>query len=169
MKKIIAILLVLSFHYGISQRIAYVEIHKIIDKMPEYILASDNIDQQIKQWESEVDVKFQEVENLYQDYVKNEMLYPEDVKIEKQNGIVDAEKKAKEFREKIFGQNGELSKLQDAKINPLEEKILQAAEKVGKENNYEYIFDKRPETSWIYTSPEHDLTEKVLIELGLNK
>ncbi|MBM3436468.1 MAG: OmpH family outer membrane protein [Bacteroidetes bacterium] len=140
-----------------------------IDKMPEYILASDNIDQQIKQWESEVDVKFQEVENLYQDYVKNEMLYPEDVKIEKQNGIVDAEKKAKEFREKIFGQNGELSKLQDAKINPLEEKILQAAEKVGKENNYEYIFDKRPETSWIYTSPEHDLTEKVLIELGLNK
>jgi len=168
MKKVFLALLVMAFNAGLAQRIAYVEVNKIIDKMPEYKTANENIDNQIKQWESEVELKFQEVENLYQDYVKNEMLYTEDVKIEKQNGIVDAEKKAKEFREKIFGQTGELNKMQEQLLKPLEDKIFQTAEKVGKENNYEYIFDKRPESSWIYTNTEHNLTDKVLLELGLN-
>jgi outer membrane protein len=169
MKKVFLALLVLAFNAGLAQRIAFVEVNKIIDKMPEYKAANENIDNQIKQWESEVELKFQEVENLYQDYVKNEMLYPEDVKIEKQNGIVDAEKKAKEFREKIFGNTGDLNKMQEKLLKPLEDKIFQTAERVGKENNYEYVFDKRPESSWIYTNPEHNITEKVLTELGLNE
>jgi len=132
MKKVFLALLVMAFNAGLAQRIAYVEVNKIIDKMPEYKTANENIDNQIKQWESEVELKFQEVENLYQDYVKNEMLYTEDVKIEKQNGIVDAEKKAKEFREKIFGQTGELNKMQEQLLKPLEDKIFQTAERSGK-------------------------------------
>jgi outer membrane protein len=169
MRGIITLLLVFVFYCGFSQRIAYVEIHKIIDKMPEYQAANDSIDSQIRIWESEVELKFEEVENLYQEYVKNEMMYPEDKKIEKQNEIVEAEKAAKQFREKIFGTKGELDKLQEQKIKPLEDKIFQAAEKVGKANNYEYVFDKRPESSWIYTNPEHNLTNRVLTELGLSK
>lgn len=168
MKKVFLILSVLAFNAVLAQRIAYIEVSKIIDKMPEYTAANENIDKQIKSWESEVELKFQEVENLYQDYVKNEMLYPDDVKIEKQNAIVDAEKKAKEFREKIFGKSGELNGMQEQLLKPLEDKIFQTAERIGKENNYEYIFDKRPESSWIYTNPEHNITEKVLTELGLN-
>lgn len=169
MKKLTVILLILLGYQSYAQRIAYVEIYKIIEKMPDYTAANESIDQQIKQWETEIDLKFQEVENLYQDYVKNEMRYSDDVKIEKQNGIIEAEKQAKEFRESIFGDNGELNKLQQQKIKPLEDKILQTAIKIGKENNYEYIFDKRPESSWIYTNPEHDLTERVITELDLNK
>jgi outer membrane protein len=167
MRKIILVLMVFAFYSGMSQRIAYVEIQKILDQMPEYKAASEKIDEQVKQWNAEVEQKFKEVDDLYQDYVKNEMGFSQDVKVEKQNSVVEAEKQAKEFREKFFGQNGELKQLQEKNLKPLEEKVLQTAEKVGKENNYEYVFDKRTDSFWVYTNPEHNITEKVILELQM--
>jgi outer membrane protein len=169
MKKIVLGILVLAFQIGIAQNIAYIETKKIIEKMPEYKQASDEIDAQIKLWEDEVEAKFKKVEDLYQDYVKNETLFPDDVKQEKQQEIIDAENQAKEFREQKFGKEGELQQLQESKLKSLQDTILQTAEKIGKEKNYDYIFEKSPESNWIYTNPKHDLTELVIAELGLNE
>lgn len=169
MKKIVLGIFILSFQLGIAQKMAYIETEKIIEKMPEYKKANDEIDAQIKLWEDEVEAKFQKVDDLYQDYVKNETLFPEDVKQEKQQAIIDAEKQAKDFREQKFGRDGELQQLQDSKLKPLQDTILQTAERIGKEKNYDYIFEKFPESSWIYTNPEHDLTELVIAELGLDE
>ena len=138
MKKIILGLMVISFQVGISQRLAYIETDKIVEDMPEFQKANDEIDVQVKQWESEVEAKFQAVEQLYQDYVKNETLFPDDVKKEKQEEIFETERQAKEFREQKFGNEGELKQLHETKIKPLQEKINTAAEKVGKEKNYDY-------------------------------
>jgi outer membrane protein len=169
MKKVLIIILVLAFNAGIAQRIAYVEIEKIISQMPEYKRANEMIEAQVKQWESEVESKFENVENLYQDYVKNEMLYSADVKSQKQEEIFEAERKAKEFREQKFGKEGELTKLKGQQIKPLQENIFKAAEKVAIANNYEYVFDKSSETSWIYLKPEHNISDKVIAELEIKK
>lgn len=167
MKKIVLGILVLAFQIGIAQNIAYIETEKIIEKMPEYKQASDEIDAQIKLWEDEVEAKFKKVEDLYQDYVKNETLFPDDVKQEKQQEIIDVEKQAKDFREQKFGREGELEKLQESKLKSFQDTILQTAERIAKEKNYDYVFEKSSESNWIYTNPKHNLTELVISELGL--
>ena len=169
MKTIVLGILVLAFQIGIAQNIAYIETERIIEKMPAYQQASDEIEAQIKLWEGEVEAKFKKVEDLYQDYVKNETLFPDDIKQEKQEEIIDSEKQAKEFRDQKFGQDGELQLLQESKLASLQDTILNTAQRIGIEKNYDYIFEKSPETNWIYTNPKHDLTELVIAELGLNK
>ena len=169
MKTIVLGILVLAFQIGIAQNIAYIETEKIIEKMPAYQQASAEIEAQIKLWEEEVEAKFKKVEDMYQDYVKNETLFPDDIKQEKQQEIIDTEKQAKEFREQKFGREGELEKLQESKLKSFQDTILQTAERIGKEKNYDYIFEKSSESNWIYTNPKHDLTELVIAELGLNK
>lgn len=167
MKKIILGLLVLTFNAAIAQNIAYIETNKIIDKMPDYEQATKEIDSLADAWKIDVDSKFTYVEDLYQEYVKAEALLSEDVKREKQEEIFEAERIAKEFREQKFGREGDLSKLEESKLQPLRDKILETATKIGKEKNYDYIFEKASESNWIYTNPEHDLTEAVIAELGL--
>lgn len=169
MKKIALGILVLAFQIGIAQNIAYIETEKIIEKIPEYQQASDEIEAQIKLWEDEVETKFKKVEDLYQDYVKNETLYPDEIKQEKQQEIIDAEKQAKEFREQKFGREGELQQLQESKLKSFQDTILQTAERIAKEKKYDYIFEKSSESNWIYTNPKHNLTELVIAELGLNE
>lgn len=167
MKKIILVLSAFICTMAMSQSVAYIEIKEIISKMPEYQKANELIEAQVTEWEDEVELRFQNVENLYQEYVKNEMIYSEDVKQQKQEEIVQSEKQAKEFREQKFGKEGELKKLKEQKIKPLQENIFKAAEKVALANGYDYVFDKSPESNWIFVKPEHNLTEKVLLELGI--
>jgi len=167
MKKILVALLVLAFNAGMAQRLAYIEIEKIINQLPEYKKANEIIETQTLQWESEVEAKFEAVENLYQEYVKNERMFSDDVKLQKQDEITNAEKQAKEFREQKFGKEGELTKLKQEQIQPLQDNIFKAAEKVAKDNNYDYVFDKSRTSNWIYVKPEHNITEKVMTELGI--
>jgi outer membrane protein len=167
MKKVLMAVLVLTFYTGFAQRIAYLEIEKIINQMPEYTRANELIETQVIQWEDEVESKFEAVENLYQEYVKNEMMFSTDVKSQKQEEIFQAEREAKEFRELKFGKDGELTKLKEEKIKPLQDKIFNASEKVALANNYEYVFDRSAESNWIYVKPEHNITEKVMAELGI--
>lgn len=168
MKTIVLGILALSFQIAIAQNIAYIETDRIIEKMPAYQQASDEIEAQINVWEGEVEAKFKKVEDMYQDYVKNESIYPDDIKKEKQDEIIELEQQAKAYREEIFGKDGELQLLQESKFKSLQESILNTAQRIGIEKEYDYIFEKSPETNWIYTNPKHDLTELVIVELGLN-
>ncbi len=167
MKTIILGILVFAFQIGLAQNLAYIETDRIIEKMPAYQQASDEIETQINVWEGEVEAKFKKVEEMYEDYVKNESIFPDEIKKEKQDEIIESEKQAKEYREQIFGQDGELQVLQESKLKSLQDSILNTAQRIGIEKEYDYIFEKTPETNWIYTNPEHDLTELVITALGL--
>jgi len=167
MKKIILGLMVLSFQLATAQKIAYIEMDAILEKMPEFNKANEEIDAAVEQWENELNAKFDAVEQMYQEYVQNESMFSDEEKMAKQDDIFQAENEAKEFREQKFGREGEVYEMQESKIKPLTDKVYDAAEEVAKNNGYDYIFDKSGETNWIYTNPEHNLTEQVISNLGL--
>ncbi|MBN1338891.1 MAG: OmpH family outer membrane protein [Bacteroidales bacterium] len=167
MKLFVTAILFLSFTGLQAQKIAYVESQKILEQMPEYKKAKEEIDRQKDTWQKEMQTKFNQVEVLYQNYVDYEATYSDQVRKQKQEEIFDAEKKAKEFKEEKFGYEGELFRLQESKLKPFQTKIYEAAKKVADENGYDFVFDKGPETPWIYMSPEHDITFMVNEKLSL--
>lgn len=167
MKKVVLILLAFGIQLAMSQQIAYIQMDKILEKMPAFNEASVEIETQVKQWETELDNKYQSIESMYQEYVSSESLMPEDVKKSKQDAIFQAEAKVKTYKEEKFGPDGALSQLQSEKFDPLYEQITMSSEKVAKEIGYSYVFNKNGEEDWIYTNPDHDLTEKVIVDLGL--
>jgi outer membrane protein len=167
MKKIILAMLVLGVQLAMAQKVAYIELEKILNKMPSVEEAGNAIDAQASTWEAELDDKFQAIESMYQEYVNSEGSLDNDMKRQKQDAIFKAEAEANEFKEQKFGPEGELGKLQDEKFGPIYDRVYQVAEKVAVDNGYDYLFDKSSDNSWIFTNAEHDLTEKVIIELGL--
>ncbi len=160
-------MLMLGVQVAFAQKIAYMEMTLVLEKMPAYEEAGMLIDAQVDAWEAELDAKFQAIESMYQEYVNNEPMLDNDMKRQKQEAIFKAESEANTFKEEKFGMDGELSKLQEEKFGPLYEQVYAAAEKVALDNGYDYLFDKSTDNSWIYTSKVHDLTEKVISELGL--
>lgn len=167
MKKVILAALILCVQLAVAQKVAYIEMEKIIEKMPSYEEATKAIDLQAEAWETELDIKFQGIEVLYQDYVKNESSMEEDMKRQKQEAIFNAEAEANEFKEKKFGMEGEISALQEELFGPLYTQVYDTAEKTAIDNGYDYVFDKSSDNSWIYTNPDHDLTEKVIAKMEL--
>jgi len=167
MKKITLILIVLGIQFGFAQNVAYIESSKIIDKMPEFEQATTELENQVNAWETELDNKFQSIESMYNEYVKTEAMMSEEIRKQKQEAIFEAERLANEYKESKFGQDGELFTLQETKLKPSYDKINAASKLVATENGYDYVFDKSIESNWIFTNPEHDLTEKVIANLEL--
>ncbi|MCB0846001.1 MAG: OmpH family outer membrane protein [Bacteroidetes bacterium] len=171
MKKLVALLWIFSLALSVSfaQKLGYVDTEMIMGKIPEYKAAQDEIERVSEKWQKELEGKYQEIERLYADYQAQEVLLPEDVKQEKQDEIFNAEREAKEYREKKFGYNGELFALQDSKVKPIQDKVFRAVETVAQRKRIDMVYDKAGEVTWLYTNAIYDLSNEVLKELGYDQ
>jgi outer membrane protein len=171
MKRIFGILILLgaltaSAH---AQKLGYVDTQYILSKMDEYKAAQQEVDQMSARWQKDLETMHADIEKMYKDYQAEEVLLPEDIKKQRQEDIMAAERKAKEYKEKKFGYDGELYKLQDDKIKPIQDKVFDAVEKVAQERKLDIIFDKAANAGILYSNAAFDRTDDVIIKLGLQK
>ena len=118
----LAIVMGLALSMSFAQRIGYVNTEDIMGKIPEYQAAQSEIERVSQRWQKELEEKYAAIEQMYNEYQAQEVLLPEDIKQEKQENIFQAEREAKEFREKKFGYNGELFSLQESKVKPIQDR-----------------------------------------------
>ena len=169
MKKLLTILILSLFatHFSHAQKLAYVDTQTILEEMEEYQAAQKEIDNQSQKWQKELEEKYASIEKMYRDYQAEEVLLPDDVKQQRQETIFEEERKAKEFKKEKFGYDGELYKLQDQKIRPIQDQIYAAVEAVAKERRLDVIFDKSGNSGMLYTNALFDKTDEVRKKLGL--
>ena len=78
--------------------------------------------------------------------------------------MTQMEQSIQQFQLEKFGPEGEIYKLQVAKMTPITNKINAAINIVGKEQGYDIILDALS-GAIVYALPQHDLTESVIEEL----
>lgn len=171
MRTLIGLLLVsfLSTGFVSAQKFGYVDTQFILEQMEEYTSAKDEIDALSKKWQKELEEKYALIEKMYADYQAEEVLLPEDVKKQRQEDIFEEERKAKEYKKEKFGYEGELYKVQDDKIKPIQDQVFEAVEAVAKERRLDFILDKAGNTGLLYTNAAFDRTDDVMVKLGLKR
>lgn len=170
MKKLVAIFLVsFSFFTGAvqAQKFAYVDTQYILEQMEEYTSAQQEIENLSQRWQKELEEMHARIEQMYRDYQAEEVLLSEDVKKQRQEAIFAEERKAKEFKKEKFGYEGELYKVQDEKIKPVQDKIFTVVEEMAKERRLDVIFDKSGNSGMLYTNAVFDKTDEVITRLGI--
>lgn len=171
MKKLLFVfaLALLSTTFVSAQKFGYVDTDKILGAMDEYQAAQTEIEQQSQRWQQELETMHQNVETLYKNYQAEKVLLAEDIRRQREEEIMEAERVAKEFKKAKFGYEGELYKIQDDKIRPVQDKVFQAIEEVAKERRLDFILDKATNTGILYSNAAFDRTDDVMIKLGLKK
>ena len=171
MKKLVAIALVgFAIFTGTlqAQKFAYVDTQYILEQMDEYSTAQQEIEAMSQRWQKELEDMHARIEQMYRDYQAEEVLLSEDVKKQRQEAIYAEERKAKEFKKSKFGYEGELYKVQDEKIRPIQDKIFAEVEKMAKERRLDVIFDKSGNSGMLYTNAVFDKTDELMTRLGIN-
>ena len=153
--------------FVMAQKLAYVNSTYIMEQIPEYQSAQDEIERVSQKWQKDLEERYQAIEKMYNDYTAEEVLLPEEVRQERQEEIFQAEREAKEYREQKFGYDGELFKLQESKVRPVQDRVFKAVETVAVRRRFDMVFDKSGEVTWLYTNATYDLTDDVLAELGV--
>ncbi len=171
MKKITLSLLIIMNLLQVSnaQKIAYFEMDSLMSKMPDVKTANEEIDTKAKEWQQLVDNRFKQLDKMYQDYISNQDNYSGEMKKLKQDEIINSEKRAKMFRDSIFGGDGEMTKLQAAKFQSIYDTIFAMAKRIGISNGYDYIIENTSNSQWIYINPKYNITGLIKKELGLKE
>lgn len=105
---------------------------------------------------------------MFQEYQARELLYTSEERKNKREEIVRAEEEVERLRMQYFGPEGELFTEQDKLIRPLQERILAAVEEVATSEGYDYVFDRTGDFLFLFAREQHDLSDKVLQELGID-
>jgi outer membrane protein len=169
MKHFFFITLFLGFglNFVHAQKFGYINSDFILNKMPEYGKAQNEIDQLSAAWQKEIEDMQKKIDGLYASYQAEQVLLTEEMKQERLDAIKKKEVELKEYQKKVFGFGGLFFLKKQELIKPLQDKVFDATEKVAKANRLAIIFDKAGELVMIYTDPRHDYTDFVLEELGL--
>lgn len=152
---------------GFAQKIGYVDTEYILNQMPEYKEAQAEVDQLAQSWQEEIQQMYKTIEGLYDEFKAEEVLLTKEMKQERLDEIHKKEEEAKEYHNKVFGAGGLYFLKKKELIKPSMEKVYEAVEKVAKDKNLQFVFDKAGDLVMIYTNPIHDYTDYVLEELGL--
>jgi len=159
--------LIFGLNFVNAQRFGYIDTQFILDKMPDYKKAQDEINQLSQAWEKEVQDMQKKIEGMYAALQAEQVLLTEEMKKERIDAIRKKEAEMKEYQKKVFGFEGLFFLKKQELIKPIQDKVWDAVDKVCKENNLAIMFDKAGELVMIYTDPRHDYTDFVLDQLGL--
>lgn len=168
MKKnlLIAIVIIATALTANAQRFAYVNTDYILNNIPEYKTAQDQIEKITAEWKTEVDKKQREIDELYRNFQNEQYLLTEEQKKTKITEIETKEKAMKEFQKSKFGFEGELFKKRQELIKPIQDKVYESIEKFAKERGYDFIFDKSSSTTILFANPENDKSDDIIKKLG---
>lgn len=167
---LITLVLVAASWLGASaQKFALVDMDYILQSIPAYEMANEQLSQLSQRWQKEVEAVAREAETLYKNY-QNEMVFlTDEQKKRREEEIVAKEKAAAELRQKYFGPEGELFKKRQTLMKPIQDDVYNAIKKVAEERGYQCIFDRATASDIIFASPRIDVSNEVLEKLGYSK
>jgi len=149
-----------------GQNIAYVDSRYILENIPEFNTAQEELNNLSLDWQEEIDILKEDVEKLYRTYQAEQYLLPENKKKDREEMIILKEKEVKSLTKKRFGPNGDLYKKQQELIEPIQDLIYGAIKKFAEESKYDIIFDKSSDLIMLFSDPELDKSQQILEELG---
>ena len=149
-----------------AQKFALIDMEYILKNIPAYERANEQMSQQSKRWQSEVDALALEAETLYKKYQSESAFLSDEQRKAREEEILEKEKQASELKRLYFGPNGELFKKRESLMAPIQDEIYNAVKEVCEVKKYTVVVDRASATSIIYATPKVDISNEVLSKLG---
>lgn len=164
------ILLVVAFLVvagaAMAQKYGFVDTEYILNNIPAYNAAQQQLDQISGQYQKELEAIHAELDKMYKDYQAEAVLLSDDMKRKREDVIISKEKEYKNLQRQYFGPEGDLYKKREALVKPIQDDIFNAVQDIANEGTYAVIFDKAGSMTMLYTNPKFDLSDQILQKLG---
>ncbi len=168
MKRYVFILIVGAFFFSsgnAQQKIGWFNSSAVMDKLPEAQDAQHQLDNFVADWQNELAKMQNDWQKKIEEYDKKKLILTDQLRAQNEKDLQELDRKIADYRQKKFGQNGELFQKQNDLMKPVQNKIFKILQDIAKEDNYDYIFDKSGDVLLMYTNEKFDLTTKVLEQL----
>lgn len=145
-------------------KVGLVNFGEILQAMPETTAAQTQLQEVSAKYDAEYKKLAEEMNRLVEEYQKMPETELPAIKERKTRELNDYSQKMQQFEQTAMA---DLQKMEQDLMAPIQQKIVQAVESVGKESGYSLIEMYNPQLTLFYADPVKDITPEVKAKLGL--
>lgn len=148
-----------------AQRIAYVDVNRILESIDEYTESQRELDQLAGRWREEIAQEYDQIKSMYNRYQAEQVLLSDEARRQKEDEILEKEKSVRELQKARFGPEGALFKRRQELVRPVQDRVFAAISEYADDRGYDFIFDQSGSAGMIFANPEYDKTDDIINKL----
>ena len=160
--KLFSLLLLIFSGVLSAQKIGVVDTDYILSKMPQYKEAQDRLNEQIANWQTEIQTLQSDFDKKKSLLENERVLLVGDQLKQREKEVDDLDKKIKNMINNRFGTLGEINSARSNLTKPFQDQIWNAIRTVSEKNTLGIVLDKSNNISVIFLDKRYDYTDKVL-------
>ncbi len=145
-------------------KIGLVDFNSIVQVMPEWTSAQNQLKEVSDKYEAEQKKLEEEMNRLVTEYQNMPDTELPAIKERKARELSDYQQKIYQFQQAAMN---DLQKMQSDLMGPIQQKVLQAVESVGREGNFSLLQMYDPSLTLYRADPVEDVTPAIKAKLGL--
>ena len=145
-----------------AQKIASIDMERILSSITEYQDAQEQLDQLAAKWQQEINQQYDEIKGMYNKYQAEQVLLSEEQKKTREDEIVEREKAVRELQRRRFGPEGLLFDRRQELVKPIQDAVYEAVENYARTRGYDFIIDRASSAGLIFANDAYDKTDDIL-------
>jgi len=151
-----------------GQKIGFIDSDVILQNMPEYSGIEQQLQLLSENWREEITDLENELRGLEEDFEAREILFTDEIRRERLAEIEQKSRQLESFVDDKFGPEGEYFTRQQELLEPIQRSIFNALNQVASRDGFDFVFDRAEDIRFLYTREQWNLTEDVMLELGID-
>lgn len=166
-KSVLLIMLLLAVGMSANaQKFALIDTEYIMKNIPAAQNANEQMQEATKKYQAEVEALAKKAQKMFQDYQAQSSTLSAAQKTKKEDEIVAKEKETAELKRKYFGPEGELPKMREKLMAPIQDDIYEAVKAISQQYGYDLVVDRASAAGIIFANPRIDISDEILRTLG---
>jgi len=143
-------------------RLGYIDMEYILENVPEYQEASNQLDNRVQEWKAEAEAKMRKVDDMKTRLDNERALLTKELIEEREGEISYMEQQAIEYQQNRFGPNGDYMIQKKQLVRPIQDQVFTAVQQIAENRNLDFVFDRTADIGMIYADQQYDVSETVL-------
>ena len=169
MKKHFLIVFLISFIHlnvvaqaGKSVRIGYIDMEYILQNVPDYAEAQNQLEAKAQKWKQEIELKKGEINKAKEALKTERALLTKELIEERQDAITLSETELLDYQQKRFGPAGDLAIQKSILVKPVQDQVFTAVQDLADIRKYDFIFDKSSDLTILFAAKRYDISDQVI-------
>ena len=161
---LVALISVFTTVYGQGKgvRVGYIDMEYILENVPDYIDAKNQLEQKAQKWKQELEAKKNDIAKLSAALNSEKVLLTKELIEERLDEIKFQENELAELQQKRFGPNGDLITQKTLLTQPIQDQVFTAVQDISEAKKYDFVFDKSSDLTMLFANKRFDISDQVL-------
>lgn len=143
-------------------KIGYIDMEYILQNVPDYTEAKNQLEQKAQKWKQEIEAKKNEIAGLKETLKTERVLLTKELLEEREEEITFKETELSDYQEKRFGPKGDLTIQKAVLAQPVQDQVFNAAQDIAEAKKYDFIFDKTSDLTILFAAKRYDISDQVI-------